>query len=363
MGGHLAMGLNSQASWGSGEHVARRHTRGKPGRVADRDRQSRSVLSPRFALLAFRHRFRRSLSVLAGLLALVWPLAGCSGGVLDPQGPIGGADAKILLNSLAIMLVIGVPTIAATLAFAWWFRPGNKRARYLPDFTYSGRLELIVWAIPLLTIMFLGGLIWVGAHELDPYEPIASSSSHGSQREGATKPLEVQVVSLDWKWLFIYPDQRIASVNDLVVPAARPVHFSLTSASVMNSFFVPQLGTMIATMNRMVTQLYLEASHVGDYYGLSTQFSGDGFSDMHFYLHAVPEDAFAQWVSKVQQAGPVLDRAGYEGLLHLSQSVHPFTYKSIDPDLFHQIATDEIEPGPGLETEGSGPPSRRRAPQ
>jgi cytochrome o ubiquinol oxidase subunit 2 len=305
---------------------------------------------------ASRRRAAKFLGVPGRALALFLSLGGCSGGVLDPQGPIGAANLKIGLDALAIMLVIGVPTIAATFAFAWWFRPSNRRARYLPDWAYSGRMELVVWAIPLLTIMFLGGLIWVGAHELDPFEPIASSKPGG-------KPIEVQVVSLDWKWLFVYPDQRIASVNDLVVPVATPVHFSLTSASVMNSFFVPQLGTMIATMNRMVTQLWLEASHVGDYYGLSTQFSGDGFPGMHFYLHAVPEDAFAQWVAKVRQAGPVLDRAGYGQLVHVSQNVRPFTYKSADPDLFHAIATGQIPQGPGLETEGSGPPSRRIAPQ
>lgn len=293
----------------------------------------------------------KRLTVLAGAAVVAVSLAGCSRGVLEPKGPIGDANATIMLDALAIMLVIGVPTIAATFAFAWWFRPSNNRAHYLPDWTYSGRIELVVWAIPLLTIMFLSGLIWVGAHELDPFNPIAAKPGG--------KPIEVQVVSLDWKWLFVYPQQHIASVNELVVPAATPVHFSLTSASVMNSFFVPQLGSMIATMHGMITQLWLEASHDGDYYGLSTQFSGDGFSDMHFYLHAVSQDAFAQWVAKVQQAGPVLDRAAYEQLLHVSQNIRPFTYKSADPNLFQAIVTSEIPPGPGLETEGGGPPSRR----
>lgn len=297
-------------------------------------------------------RFRSFLPGPVRAVLLLWPLAACSGGVLDPQGPIGDAIKKITLDALAIMLMIGVPTIALTFAVAWWFRPSNNRARYLPDWTYSGRIELVVWAIPLLTITFLSGLIWVGAHELDPFEPIDSR-----------KPIEVQVVSLDWKWLFVYPDQRIASVNELVVPAATPVHFSLTSATVMNSFFVPQLGSMIATMHGMVTQLHLEASHVGDYFGLSTQFSGDGFSGMHFYLHAVPQDAFAQWVAKVRQAGPVLDRAGYMRLLNPSQNIRPFTYKSVDPGLFQAITTGQIPPGPGLATEGGGPPSRRVAPQ
>ncbi len=282
-------------------------------------------------------------------------LAGCSGGVLDPRGPIGAADVKIMLDALGIMLVIVVPTIIATVVVAWWFRASNAKSRYWPEWTYSGRIELLVWSIPLLTIMFLGGLIWVGAHELDPFVPIVSENASSKP---AAKPLEVQVVSLDWKWLFIYPAQRIASVNELVIPAGVPVHFSLTSATVMNSFFVPQLGSMIATMNRMTTQLHLEASEVGDYLGESTQYSGDGFSDMHFIVHVVPPDAFAQWVTKAQQQGPALDRAGYMTLLHESQNVTPFTYRSADPDLFRQIVTNEIPPGAGPGTEGSGPPFR-----
>src|SRR5246127_3955620 len=154
-------------------------------------------------------------------------LSNCSGGVLDPQGPIGAANRLILLNALGIMLVIVVPTIIAILAFGWWFRESNTRARYRPDFVYSGGIEMVVWGIPILTIMFLGGVIWIGSHELDPFKPISSPE----------KPVEVQVVSLDWKWLFIYPEQGVASVNELVVPAGVPVHFSLTSASVMNMFF------------------------------------------------------------------------------------------------------------------------------
>ena len=174
--------------------------------------------------------------------------------------------------------MIVVPTIVAALFFAWWFRASNARASYRPDWVYSGRIEIIVWSIPLLVILFLGGVIWIGSHDLDPYRPIASQA----------KATEVQVVSLDWKWLFIYPDQGIASVNELVVPVAAPVHFSLTSASVMNSFFVPQLGSMIATMNGMVTQLHLQADQSGEFYGQSTQFSGDGFSGMQFVVRAVP---------------------------------------------------------------------------
>ena len=186
---------------------------------------------------------------------LLVSLCNCSGGVLDPQGPIGAANAKILLNALGIMLVIVVPTIILILVFGWWFRASNPRARYRPDFVYSGGIEMVVWGIPILVILFLGGVIWIGSHELDPFKPISSPA----------KPVEVQVVSLDWKWLFIYPEQGVASVNELVVPAGVPVHFSLTSASVMNMFFVPQLGTMIATMNGMVTQVHLAADNPGEF--------------------------------------------------------------------------------------------------
>ncbi|HZP85934.1 MAG TPA: ubiquinol oxidase subunit II [Burkholderiales bacterium] len=283
----------------------------------------------------------RILSIVS-LIALL--LAGCSGGVFDARGRIGAANAQILLNALEIMLAVVVPTIVAALAFGWWFRASNTRARYRPDWVYSGRIELVVWSIPLLVILFLSGVIWIGSHTLDPYRPISSSS----------KPIEVQVVSLDWKWLFIYPDEGIASVNALVVPAGVPVHFSLTSASVMNAFFVPQLGSMIACMNGMITQLYLEADRAGEYYGESTQFSGDGFSDMHFVLRAVPRQAFAQWMAGVREAGPTLDRAAYLALAKESQNVQPFTYGTVDPGLFDAVVRNTLAPASAAQAGRSG---------
>jgi cytochrome o ubiquinol oxidase subunit 2 len=286
------------------------------------------------------------------VLVLAWlpALTGCSGGVLDPKGPIGTSNKLILINALEIMLVIVVPTIAAALLFAWRYRASNTRARYRPDFAYSGQLELIVWSIPILVILFLGGVIWIGSHELDPANPIAS----------ANKPLKVQAVSLDWKWLFIYPDQGIASVNELVMPVGVPVHFLLTSSSVMNNFFVPQLGSMIATMNGMTTQLHLKADHPGTYLGLSAQFSGDGFSGMNFTARAVPEDEFEKWVANAKQSGPALDGAAYAALKKQSQNVPPFTYRAIDPNLFQAVATQEIPPGPGPRTGPAGPDVRPR---
>jgi cytochrome o ubiquinol oxidase subunit 2 len=294
-------------------------------------------------------RPRLLLRLPAALIVLL--VGGCSGGVLDPQGPIGAANRLILLNALGIMLVIVVPTIIAILIFAWWFRASNTRASYRPDFVYSGGIEMVVWGIPILTIMFLGGVIWIGSHDLDPFKPIASPE----------KPVEVQVVSLDWKWLFIYPDESVASVNELVVPAEVPVHFSLTSASVMNMFFVPQLGTMIATMNGMVTQLHLAADKPGEFYGQSAQYSGGGFSDMNFTVRAVPQDAFAQWVATTRQSGSALDRTSYLALCQQSSNVRPFTYRAVDAGLFNAIASQQLPPCPGPNIERAGVTVRPRS--
>ena len=183
----------------------------------------------------------------------VWLLGGCGSGVLDPQGPIAAAERIILLNATVIMLAVVLPAIGMTLAFAWWFRASNPRARHLPEWSYSGKLEFIVWSIPAMIVLFLAGIGWIGAHDLDPRKPIASDQ----------RPVDVQVVSLDWKWLFIYPDQGVASLNQLVVPAGTPISFQLTSATVMNSFFVPQLGSQIYTMAGMITHLNLQADRPG----------------------------------------------------------------------------------------------------
>jgi cytochrome o ubiquinol oxidase subunit 2 len=269
---------------------------------------------------------------LALALIGVTALGGCSQGVLDPHGPIASAERQILFNSLAIMLAIVIPTIAATLGVAWWFRSSNTRATYLPDFEYSGRLELLVWSIPAMTVLLVGGVAWVGAHDLDPRKPISPT----------VKPLTVQVVSLDWKWLFIYPEQGIASVNHLTVPVGTPVSFELTSSSVMNSFFVPQLGSQIYTMSGMVTRLQLQADHPGSYPGLSANFSGEGFADMGFKVNAVPAAQFAQWVTAARNSGPALDAASYADLAKPSRALAPFTYRSVASGLFQQISSSPL---------------------
>jgi cytochrome o ubiquinol oxidase subunit 2 len=273
------------------------------------------------------------------MFALVLPLTleGCRTAVLSPAGPIGAANRTILLDALVIMLAIVVPTILAILAFAWWFRDSNTRARRRPGFTYSGRVELIVWSIPALVVFFLGGIAWIGSQLLDPARPIASR----------VKPLEIQVVSLDWKWLFIYPEQGVASMNYLVAPVGVPLHFRITSASVFNVFFVPRLGSEIYSMYGMTTQLNLQADQPGVYPGLSAQFSGDGFSDMAFDLRAVTAEEFSAWTTATGASGPVLDEAGYRNLLRQSQNVKPYTYRSVQPGLFDAIVMQRLPPGEG----------------
>ena len=267
--------------------------------------------------------FRRRLGPA---LICILALSSCSGGLglLDPAGPVAAGEKVILLNSLGIMLAIVVPTIAVTLAFAWWFRAGNAKAEYRPDWSYSGKLELLVWSVPMLVIVFLGGIAWIGSHTLDPSKPLVS----------ATKPVVVEVVALDWKWLFIYPEQGIASVNRLVIPVGTPIAFRITSGTVMNSLFIPQLGSQIYAMAGMEAKLHLLADRAGHYEGLSAHYSGAGFADMRFAADAVPADRFAGWIAGAKAGGPALDGRAYLALAEKQGSIAPFTYARVRPGLF-----------------------------
>jgi cytochrome o ubiquinol oxidase subunit 2 len=278
---------------------------------------------------------RVALAAAATGTALV--LAGCGAGPWEPRGPVGIAEKTILIDASVIMLAIIVPTMIGTLAFAWWFRASNTKATYRPDWAFSGRIEMVVWSIPLLTIIFLGGIAWVSAHDLDPAVPLAADK----------KPIEIRAVSLDWKWLFIYPDQHVATINQLVIPAGTPVHFALTSSSVWNSFFISQLGSMIYTMKGMATQLNLQADQEGSYHGLSTHFSGDGFSDMDFETRAVSPDAFGAWVTQTKGSGPKLDDGIYRDLVKQSQAEPPRTFSDADGSLFDRIVSGQLPAGPG----------------
>jgi cytochrome o ubiquinol oxidase subunit 2 len=288
-------------------------------------------------LTVFLPSKRRTLSPRSvGALTPLPFLGGCSGGVLEPQGPIASAERLLLINSTAIILVVVIPVIVATLAFAWWYRSSNIHASRGTDESYEERIEFVVWSIPALTVILLGGVIWIGSHQLDPRAPIP----------GHSDPLRVDVVALDWKWLFIYPDQRIAAVNQLAIPAGTPVAFRLTSATVMNSFFVPQLGSQIYTMGGMTTHLNLLADKPGEYPGFSANFSGDGFSWMRFVVKSMPTGDFNAWLEEARGTGSALDDAGYAELAKPSKAVQAKTYRSVEPKLFERIL-DQTMSGSG----------------
>jgi cytochrome o ubiquinol oxidase subunit 2 len=266
--------------------------------------------------------------LMKACVALLFVESACaSSGVLDPHGPVGAAERTILFNATAIMLAVIVPVILGTGLFAWWFRAGNRKAHRRPEWSYAGRIEFVVWAIPALVVLFLGGIGWISSHDLDPKARLHAGAA----------PIEIEVVSLDWKWLFIYPGLGIASVNRLVAPVGTPLHFRLTSAGVMNSFFVPQLGSQIYTMAGMATELNLQADDPGTFPGLSAQFSGDGFSDMRFDVAAVTAQAFAQWTEQVRAHGGSLDVQQYAALTRPSQKDSPRTFGAVSPRLFEAI--------------------------
>ncbi len=267
-------------------------------------------------------------------LSLALALSGCDIAVLNPKGPIGAQERQILIDSVAIMLAIVIPTIAAIVVCAWWFRAGNPKARYRPELEFSGQVELVVWSIPTLTVLLLGGVIWIGSHRLDPAAPI----------EGGGEPLDIEVVSLDWKWLFFYPAQKVVSVNELVAPVGVPLRMKLTSGSVMTAFFVPQWGSMIYVMNGMTTHLNLRADEAGDYLGEASHLSGDGFSDMTFKARAVSPDDFASWTKGA--GGAAFDADAYKQIEQqglAAKALRPLG----DEHLFDDIAEQKLPPAPG----------------
>jgi cytochrome o ubiquinol oxidase subunit 2 len=264
-------------------------------------------------------------SVAIGLVTL---LSGCSNlDILDPKGSVGVAERDLIATSTWAMLIVVIPVIALTLLFAWRYRASNKSAEYRPNWSHSTGIEIAVWTIPTLIVLFLGVLTWTSTHELDPYRPLESS----------VKPINVEVVALDWKWLFIYPDLGIASVNQLELPVGTPVNFNITSDSVMNSFFIPQLGGQIYAMAGMQTKLHLIADEAGDYAGESANFSGKGFSDMNFRAIAASPVDFNAWVAKVRASSDSLDMNRYNVVSQPGEKAPVAYFSSVDPKLFHNI--------------------------
>jgi cytochrome o ubiquinol oxidase subunit 2 len=247
--------------------------------------------------------------------------------VLDPKGPIALAERDLLFTAVILMLIVVIPVFVMTFLFAWRYRSSNTKARYAPDWSYSIGIDAVVWLVPAAIVIALGTLLWSSTHKLDPYRQI----------DPAVQPLQVQVVAQDWKWLFIYPEQGIAVVNQLAFPSGRPLSLRLTSDTVMNSFYIPALGGQIYAMAGMQTRLHLIADAPGRFAGRNTQYSGSGFSDQHFQAIATSPEDFDAWAAKVKQSPSKLDAAAYRALA-ADRRAHPVAYYSaVEPDLFDTI--------------------------
>jgi cytochrome o ubiquinol oxidase subunit 2 len=267
-------------------------------------------------------------------------LSGCTLPVLDPKGVIGVQEKELIVTATLLMLIVVIPVIVLCLWFAWHYRESNEHATYTPNWSYSHRIEAVVWAIPCAIILVLGIITWRTTHALDPFRPLAV--------QGNARPLEIEVVALDWKWLFIYPEQHVAAVNEIAIPTDVPVKFRITSDSVMNVFFIPQLGTQVYAMGGMQTQVSLVANEAGVYDGLSANFSGEGFADMRFAAHATSRADFDAWVEKARAAGTRLDAATYRDLARPSEKDPVRYFSTVEPTLYASVLDKYMDKSTGL---------------
>ncbi len=282
---------------------------------------------------------------LFALLPLLALLGGCNAIVLNPAGDVAIQQRDLVIISTVLMLLIIIPVMALTVWFAWHFRESNAEARYEPNWAHSTHLELIIWSAPLLIIICLGAVTWMATHMLDPYRPI-SRTAPGQPVTAATKSLKVEVVALDWKWLFIYPEQGIATVNEMAAPVGRPIDFKISSSSVMNAFYVPALAGMIYAMPGMQTQLHAVINKPGTFKGFSANYSGEGFSKMYFDFVAVDDAGFDKWVADAKASnGGALGRTEYLELERPSEAVPVKKFATVDPQLFHLILNMCVQPG------------------
>jgi cytochrome o ubiquinol oxidase subunit 2 len=277
------------------------------------------------------------LKKLRGLLLLPLALlAGCNMVVLNPSGDVARQQGQLVVISTVLMLLIIVPVIALTIFFAWKYRQSNKAATYSPEWDHSTELELAIWAAPLMIIIALGAITWISTHTLDPYRSLRRIEVNRPVPENAA-PLTVEVVALDWKWLFIYPEQGIATVNELAAPVDRPIRFKITSSTVMNSFYVPALAGQIYAMPGMQTTLHAVINQPGEFEGFSANYSGAGFSGMHFRFHGLSDQDFDQWVKKTKTGGGDLTREAYIELERPSEREPVRRFGTVAPDLYDAI--------------------------
>jgi cytochrome o ubiquinol oxidase subunit 2 len=283
--------------------------------------------------------------VRRGLFLLPFSLlAGCDTIVLNPSGDIAAQQGQLVIFSTLLMLLIVVPVIALVCIFAWRYRKNNTSAKYEPEWDHSTKLELLIWGVPLLLIIVLGVVTWISTHKLDPYRPLDRIDAK-RPIPADVEPLVVQVVALDWKWLFIYPEQNIATVNELVTPIDVPIRFKLSASTVMNSFYIPALAGQIYAMPGMDTTLNAVLNKPGEYEGFSANYSGAGFSHMRFKYHGVSAAEFDSWVQKTKAGGGMLDRADYIELEKPTEREPVRRFGAVAPNLYDAIVNRCVAPG------------------
>ncbi len=280
------------------------------------------------------------IAVVAPLLAL---LSGCNVVLLHPSGDVAVQQRDLLLASTVLMLLIIIPVMVMTALFAWRYRQSNKDAPYEPDWHHSTGLEVAIWSAPLAIIVALGALTWISTHVLDPYRPIARIGPQQAVPADA-KTLEVDVVALDWKWLFIYPSLGVATVNELAAPVNTPIAFKITSSTMMNALFIPAVAGQIYAMPGMQTQLHAVINTPGQFTGFSSNYSGQGFSDMNFKVYGMTKAGFAQWVQSIKAGGGTLTRPIYTVLAEPSDAEPVRRYATVDPTLFGAIVNQCVQP-------------------
>jgi cytochrome o ubiquinol oxidase subunit 2 len=288
----------------------------------------------------------RTLTLIgrAAVLPLVLLLSGCNMVVLAPSGDVAVQQRDLILVSTVLMLVIIIPVIVLTLLFAFAYRQSNTEADYDPDWHHSTRLEVVIWSAPLMIIIMLGAVTWISTHKLDPFRQLDRIHQDKPLALGV-KPLTVQVVALDWKWLFFYPGEGIATVNELAAPVDTPINFEITSSNVMNSFFVPALAGQIYAMPGMQTQLHAVINHPGEFEGFSANYSGAGFSQMRFKFHGLSAEDFGHWAQKVKSDGTALGRSEYAALAKPSIDDPVRHFSTVEDGLFNAILNMCAEPG------------------